>query len=152
MVSLKLTLTELAQYSGKPGIGAAATYAAFLDAVAAKSFDGMWKCASERLRADLKKMRRYPDFPVLFGLWCETYPRMQKLLSVRHDDMTALVDVQGDVAGERVHVCATLIRIDGTWQVDKEYFGDQKKTCLSLARNMSPSSAILLAHKMFTTV
>jgi hypothetical protein len=105
-----------------PWNGAAAAYAAFLHAIAARSFDDIHARASIRLQVALHKMRECTDFSVLFQLWCESYPRVDTLLSVEHDDTAAVVAVQGHVAGERVHVCASIVRFRGTWYVDTEYF------------------------------
>src|SRR5664279_3439481 len=103
------------------GIDVATTYAAFLQAIALRSFDNICTYATDRLRAELLKMRACSDFPVLFGLWCESYPSVATFLSVHYrDNETAIANVAGDVAGERVHARILLRRFDGKWYVDRE--------------------------------
>lgn len=104
------------------GTGAATAYAAYLDGIAARNFDAVWLCATPRLRADLEKMRGYSGFSVLFDLWCESYPTAARVLSADQDETTAILEVQGDVAGEHMRAWVLLRRCESQWYVDRECF------------------------------
>ena len=101
---------------------AAATYAAFLGAIAARDFERIDELATERLRAELRGMRSCASFPALFDMWCESYPKSAKSVPVRCDEQIAILDMRGEVDGESVNAQVLLRRVDGHWRVDKEHF------------------------------
>jgi len=101
---------------------ATATYAAFLDAIAARDFERIGELATERLRAELRAMRSCAGFPALFGMWCESYPKSAQAVAVRCDGPVAVLDMRGEVDGGIVNARVVLVRVDGQWRVEKEYF------------------------------
>lgn len=102
--------------------GPASAYHAFIEAIATRNFDDINSCSTERLRADLRRMRAAEGFRVLFHMWCDSYPPRMTVLSIEQIENTATIGAYGDVAGVRVFVQVSLQHA-GMWLVDSEYFG-----------------------------
>ena len=100
----------------------AATYAAFLAAIAARDFERICELATDRLRTSLRGIRTCAEFPALFGMWCESYPKVATSAPVHCDDSIAIFDIEGNVDGTRVRARVLLQRVDGRWRIDKEQF------------------------------
>jgi hypothetical protein len=116
------TVLNLTRDAVQAGICAAAAYAAFLKAIAARSFDEICDHTTDRLRADLRKMRQCSDFPALFEMWCESYPPTVRSVPAHCDENRAILDIEGDVGGRRVRARVLLQQFNGQWLVDKEHF------------------------------